>query len=159
MKIKLPLAIAFLIHSCSLFSQQDTIINSLTRDIPAWMVQNHVPCTSVALIENGRIKWLHTFGNLRPGHPAPTNSLFNIASQTKPVTAMLVMKLAQAGLLNLDEPLSHYWIDPDIEGHSYLNKLTARIVLSHQTGFPNWRTDNGGTKLQFNFEPLVLYLL
>jgi CubicO group peptidase (beta-lactamase class C family) len=32
-------------------------------------------------------------------------------------------------------------------------KLTTRLVLSHQTGFPNWRSDNGGAKLYFKFEP------
>ncbi|MBS1563788.1 MAG: beta-lactamase family protein, partial [Bacteroidetes bacterium] len=112
-----------------------------------------MPCTGVGLVQNGRIKWLKTFGNLQQGHPAPVNTLFNIASQTKPVTAMLCLKLAQAGLWNLDEPLAHYWIDPDIANSPYLDKLTTRIVLSHQTGFPNWRGDNGGTKLQFRFEP------
>lgn len=117
------------------------------------MAQNHVPCAGVGLIESGRIKWLTTFGVVKDGQPAPRNTLFNIASQTKPVTAMLTMKLVQAGLWNLNEPLAHYWVDPDIAGSPYLSKLTSRIVLSHQTGFPNWRTDNGGSKLRFNFEP------
>lgn len=132
---------------------QDTIIQSLLRDVPVWMAQNHVPCTGIGLIKDGHIEWLKIFGNLQQGHPATPNTLFNIASQTKPVTAMLTMKLVQAGLWNLDEPLAHYWIDPDITDSPYLNKLTTRIVLSHQTGFPNWRTDNGGSKLRFNFEP------
>lgn len=153
MKTKLTFIILFLAISNAVFAQQDTVIQSLLRDIPVWMAQNHVPCTGVGLIENGRIKWLKTFGNVQEGHPAPANTLFNIASQTKPVTAMLTMRLVQAGLWKLDEPLSHYWIDPDIAGSPYLNKITTRIVLSHQTGFPNWRSDNNGTKLRFNFEP------
>ena len=153
MKTKLTLIIIVLAISNTVFAQQDTIVKSLLRDVPVWMAQNNVPCTGVGLIENGHIKWIKNFGNLKEGHPAPANTLFNVASQTKPVTAMLVMKLVQAGLWNLDEPLSHYWIDPDIADSPYLNKLTTRIVLSHQTGFPNWRTNNGGTKLQFNFEP------
>lgn len=147
-----PLLI-FLFISNLIFAQQDTAIPSLIRDIPVWMAQNHVPCAGVGLIENGRIKWLKTFGDVKDGHPAPANTLFNIASQTKPVTAMLTMKLIQAGLWNLDEPLSHYWIDPDIADNPWLNKITTRIVLSHQTGFPNWRSDNGDTKLRFTFEP------
>jgi len=138
-------------------AQPDTTIASLIRDVPVWMAENHVPCAGVGLIENGRIRWLKTFGELRQGHPAPANTLFNIASQTKPVTAMLTMKLVQAGLWNLDEPLDHYWIDPDIAGNPWLGKLTTRLVLSHQTGFPNWRTDNGGTKLHFVAEPGTRY--
>lgn len=153
MKTKLTLIIIFLAIGNAVFAQQDTLIKSLLRDIPVWMAKNHVPCTGVGLIENGRIKWLKTFGTVQQGHPAPVNTLFNIASQTKPVTAMLTMRLVHAGLWDLDEPLSHYWIDPDIAASPYLNKITTRIVLSHQTGFPNWRSDNNGTKLRFNFEP------
>lgn len=134
-------------------AQTDTIDSSLLRNVPVWMAENHVPCAGVGVIENGKIRFLKVFGQLQEGHPAPRNTLFNIASQTKPVTAMLVLKLVQAGLWNPDEPLAHYWIDPDIAADPYLGKLTTRIVLSHQTGFPNWRTDNGGTKLHFNFEP------
>jgi CubicO group peptidase (beta-lactamase class C family) len=117
------------------------------------MAEYHVPCVSVGVIENGQLKWVKNFGELQAGHPAPQNTLFNIASQTKPVTAMLTLKLVELGQWDLDEPLAHYWIDPDIAGDPYLMKLTTRFVLSHQTGFPNWRTDNGGTKLRFQFEP------
>jgi CubicO group peptidase (beta-lactamase class C family) len=134
-------------------AQYDSLEASLLKDVPAWMAENHVPCVGIGLIEHGRIKWIKVFGELQTGHPAPPNTLFNIASQTKPVTAMLTLKLIQAGKWSLDEPLSHYWIDPDIRNDPNLNKLTTRIVLSHQTGFPNWRSDNGGTTLRFNFEP------
>ncbi len=117
------------------------------------MAEYHVPCAGVGVIENGKIKWVRNFGELQTGHPAPDNTLFNIASQTKPVTAMLTLKLVQMGKWDLDEPLAHYWIDPDIANDPYLMKLTTRFVLSHQTGFPNWRSDNGGTRLRFKFEP------
>jgi len=67
----------------------------------------------------------------------------------KPIVAMLTLKLVQAGQWNLDEPLAKYWIDPDLLDDTLHNKLTTRHVLTHQTGFPNWR--NG--KLRFEFEP------
>jgi len=66
---------------------------------------------------------------------------------------MLTLKLVQSGQWNLDEPLALYWIDPDIAHSPYLWRLTTRYVLSHQTGFPNWRTDDGSGKLTFKFEP------
>jgi CubicO group peptidase (beta-lactamase class C family) len=64
--------------------------------------------------------------------------------------AILTLKLVEAGKLTLDEPLSSYWIDPDIKDNPFHTLLTARIILSHQTGFPNWRGDN---KLAFQFRP------
>ncbi|TDW96070.1 serine hydrolase [Dinghuibacter silviterrae] len=137
----------------SAHAQNDTLENGLLRDIPRWMAENHVPCVGVGLISDGKIQWIKTFGSLQQGSPAPGNTLFNIASQTKPVTAMLTLRLVQLGLWNLDEPLSRYWIDPDIAGDPNLDKLTTRLVLSHQSGFPNWRTDNGSKKLHFVAAP------
>jgi CubicO group peptidase (beta-lactamase class C family) len=131
----------------------DTLRMSLLRDIPVWMAEYHVPCVGVGIIDSGRITWVKVFGNLRQGVPAGSDALFNIASQTKPVVAMLALRLVQSGRWDLDEPLAHFWIDPDIADDPYLSKLTTRIVLSHQTGFPNWRSDNGSGKLHFNFEP------
>ncbi|MBS1664899.1 MAG: beta-lactamase family protein [Bacteroidetes bacterium] len=155
MRLRLLLLVITLCYAgpTLLAQSSDTLIPSLIRDVPVWMERNHVPCAGIGLIEAGKIKWLKVFGVLRQGHPAPDNTLFNIASQTKPVTAMLTIKLVQAGLWNLDEPLSRYWVDPDLAGDPHLVKLTTRLVLSHQTGFPNWRTDNGGMKLQFIAEP------
>lgn len=140
-------------NACGAGGPADTLENSLLRDIPAWMAENHVPCVGVGLIKDGKLKWFKTFGKLQKDHPAPNNTLFNIASQTKPVVAMLTLKLVQAGQWDLDEPLARYWIDPDIAHSPYLWKLTTRYVLSHQTGFPNWRTDDGSGKLKFKFEP------
>jgi CubicO group peptidase (beta-lactamase class C family) len=131
----------------------DALKASLLRDVPVLMAEYHVPCVGVGLIDSGRVAWIKVFGDLQKGHPAVSNTLFNIASQTKPVVAMLTLKLVQAGNWDLDEPLAHYWIDPDLADDPYLQKLTTRYVLSHQTGFPNWRTDNGAVKLHFNFEP------
>lgn len=112
--ILLFIALVFFITHPSL-AQKDTLEASLLKDVPVWMAANHVPCVGIGLIEHNKIKWVKVFGQLQAGHPAPPNTLFNIASQTKPVTAMLTLKLIQAGKWSLDEPLSHYWIDPDIQ--------------------------------------------
>ena len=105
----------------------DTLKNSLFRQIPQWMAENHVPCVGVGLIENGTIKWIKVFGNLKKGVPAPANTLFNITSQTKPVVAMVVLRLVANGNWDLDEPLAHYWIDPDIANDPYLGPPGRRI--------------------------------
>src|ERR1700712_1882992 len=154
MKMKISL-IACLLTLLSIpgFAQKDSLQKAMLREIPVWMASNHVPCTGVGYIENGKISWLKTFGALAQGRPAAVNTLFNIASETKPVTAMLTLKLIDMGKWNLDEPLAHYWVDPDIAADPYLTKLTTRLVLSHQTGFPNWRSEDPSGKLKFKFEP------
>lgn len=62
------------------------------------------------------------------------------------------MRLASAGKLSLDEPISPYWIDPDLKGNPWTKLLTPRICLTHQTGFPNWRYQTSNV-LKFQFQP------
>lgn len=130
-----------------------TIRYEFLDSLPVWMAQNNVPCTGVGTIEDEKITQIRVFGELQKNHPAPANTIFNVASQTKPVFALLVLRLVQAGEWNLDEPLFHYWIDPDVAKDTLYKLLTTRLVLSHQTGFPNWRINSPSKKLAFEFVP------
>jgi CubicO group peptidase (beta-lactamase class C family) len=117
------------------------------------MKEYHVPTVGVGVIENGKIKAVKIFGSLPRHTHAPENTLFNIASLTKPVTSSTVLKLVSQGKWQLDEPLYHYWIDPDVAGDERHKKLTTRHVLTHQSGLPNWRGHEPDAKLSFAFEP------
>jgi CubicO group peptidase (beta-lactamase class C family) len=66
---------------------------------------------------------------------------------------MTTLRLVDAGRLSLDAPLDPYWIDPDIRDDSAHSLITTRLVLSHQTGFPNWRWLMPKKKLGFLFKP------
>jgi CubicO group peptidase (beta-lactamase class C family) len=125
--------------------------------LPRWMAENHVPAVGIAVIQDGRLSETAVFGELRKGAPAPANTLFEVASLTKPIAAMTALKLVNEGRWDLDEPLARYWTDPDVKEDPRHEKLTTRIVLSHQTGFPNWRTDVASRKLAFEFEPGTKY--
>jgi CubicO group peptidase (beta-lactamase class C family) len=125
--------------------------------IPLWLAENNVPAVGIGIIENGELKSVKVFGELQKNVPAPVNAIFNIASQTKPVVAMLTLKLVESGQWNLDEPLYKYWIDPDVLNDPRHKKLTTRHVLSHQTGFVNWRINHPSKKLTFDFEPGTKY--
>lgn len=108
----------------------------------------------VAVIEDGRVTMAKVYGQRGPGVPATDTTLFNLASLTKPVTAELILRLASAGKLSLDEPMARYWVDPDIASDARRDLLTPRIALNHQTGFPNWRNENdAGGRLTFRFDP------
>lgn len=126
-------------------------------EIEKWLQQNNVPALGLGIINNGKLQQIKVFGELKKGVTAPYNTIWNVASLTKPVTAMVALKLASAGKLNLDEPLYKYWTDPDIAKDANTKLLTARIILSHQTGFPNWRFMNKSGKLDFKFKPGTKY--
>jgi CubicO group peptidase (beta-lactamase class C family) len=77
--------------------------------------------------------------------------MFNVGSLSKPVFAYGVLKLVDAGKLKLDEPLALYLPKEFIVDDPRFNQITARIVLSHRTGFPNWPAD--GKALAIHFTP------
>ncbi len=64
-----------------------------------------------------------------------------------PFFAYASLQLVEEGLLDLDRPLIEYLPYPAIENDARLNLITARMVLSHTTGFPNWR--DGSLKIYF----------
>ncbi|MEM9532180.1 MAG: serine hydrolase domain-containing protein [Pseudomonadota bacterium] len=109
-----------------------------------------VPGMAVAAIRNGRVAWIHHYGLAGEGRPVTGQTVFNVASLTKPMFATMVLHLAASDQFGLDTPLATHWVDPDVAEDPRHEQLTARLALSHQTGLPNWR---GGNPLSFAFEP------
>lgn len=137
-------------HGDAKLDEADNGIEQLLKD-------NNIPTLGLGVIENGKLTGINVYGIQNGKTPAAYNSLFNVASLTKPVTAMTVLRLLSLGKWNLDEPLDPYWIDPDIAKDELHKKLTTRLILSHQSGFPNWRRMNQDNKLNFEFEPGTKY--
>jgi len=119
-----------------------------------WLLDNQVATLGLGIINEGELKQIRVFGKLNEKQPAPYNTIFNVASLTKPVVSTLTLKLIEAEKWDLDESLSQYWIDPDVKDDPRYQQLTTRHVLSHTTGFPNWRREN---KLAFQTDPGKTY--
>jgi CubicO group peptidase (beta-lactamase class C family) len=116
--------------------------------------ENNIPALGLGVLRNNELVEVDVFGKLRKDGPtAPYNSIFDVASLTKPVVGMLTLTLVSMGKWDLDEPIDHFWVDPDIKDNPWHKKLTTRIILSHQTGFKNWRYMNPSGKLTIDFEP------
>ncbi|HEX9955465.1 MAG TPA: serine hydrolase domain-containing protein [Allosphingosinicella sp.] len=126
---------------------------ALDRDMPAILQKHKVPSISVAHVERGRIVFAAAYGEQSPGVPATPQTLYNVASLTKPVSAEVVLLLASEGKLSLDEPMYTAWADPDVLADPRHKLLTPRLALSHQTGFPNWRYLAADKKLAFGHAP------
>jgi len=129
----------------------ESLIAQWEAGIPKWLQESKMPAVSIALVRDGRLAWRRAFGVMDTGtnEPVDLDSLFAACSDTKPVFAYGVMKLAEKGVLNLDTPLVKYTTrrvtaDPRVE------LITARHVLTHTTGFPNWRQ---GPDLPIQFAP------
>lgn len=139
------------------YNHGDPNKTKLTDNLEKLLKDNNIPTLGLGVIEDGKITQIKVYGTLDGKKIAPYNSLFNVASLTKPITAMTVLRLTSLGKWNLDEPLYKYFTDPNIANDPRNKKLTARLVLSHQTGFPNWRWMNKDNKLNFEFDPGTKY--
>ena len=125
-------------------------LSALTQEIPPLMKKADIPGLSIAIIQNGVLSWVHNFGvaDRERNTPVTDQTLFSAASLSKTVFAYIVLQLSEEGKIDLDTPLSHYWPTP-ITDDPRLNRITARIVLSHRTGFPDWRPHGGQLKMYF----------
>lgn len=110
----------------------------------------YVPGLAIAKVERGVVRWETAHGERAPGEPMTLDTTFNVASLTKPVFATAALALVAADELALDEKVTAYWMDPDIAGDARAALLTPRLLLSHQSGLPNWR---GKQPLTFLFTP------
>jgi CubicO group peptidase (beta-lactamase class C family) len=138
---------------CTSCTAQRSVSMPEASTVNSLMKEYHVPTVGISIIQDGKIKQSEVFGSLPHHSLAPGNTRFNIASLTKPLTSTTVLILISQGQWQLDEPLYHYWIDPDVTNDERHKKLTTRHVLSHQSGLPNWRGHEPGGKLSFAFEP------
>jgi len=146
------------ISSAELTSQLETAI-------PELMQKAGIPGLQIALIREGRVLWDRGFGikNTQTGDPVDEHTVFEAASLTKPFFAYLIMKMVEAGEIDLDTPLVEYapreiiekqYIrhSMDLEGfrEDWFRRITARQVLSHSSGLPH-----GGPRrpLPVLFEP------
>ena len=119
-----------------------SLIADLEKEIVDLMNQAHVPGVSVAIVSDGELAWRRGFGirDIRSKKPVDDRTVFEAASTSKPVFAYAVMKLCERGVMDLDTPLTKYVSDRPLEGDPRLDLITARHVLSHTTGLPNWRS-------------------
>lgn len=139
------------------YDHQDPVFENPNKDIEKLLKDNKVPAIGIGIIENGELTKIEVYGTLDKNKTAPYNTIFKVASLTKPIITLITLKLVDQGFLDLDEPLHNYWIDPDIRNDKRYLKLTPKLILTHQTGFPNWRYMTESNKLTFQFEPGTKY--
>ena len=143
---------------CETKTENQSLELWLDSAVPCLLNKYNVPGAAMAIIRDGELVYSKGWGVKRIGEGVQINELtiFPAASLTKPVFAYGVLMLVRDGRLDLDRSLSDYLDKPYIQGDDRIEKITARMVLSHSTGFPNWRPGlwTGSPKpLKIQFEP------
>ena len=112
--------------------------------------KRHFPGVAFGIVVDGKLVYSGGMGftNVAKKIPATPKSLFRIASMSKSITSMAILKLRDEGKLRLDDPAETYI--PELKNHKYLTadapKITVRNLLTHSAGFPE---DNPGATVNW----------
>lgn len=146
--------------------------DSLTKKIRQLMHDAKVDGMQVVVFNDDKAIYKQAFGYANKAQNTPlstSNSMYG-ASLSKAVFSTLVMKLVEQGKLDLDKPLQEYLDRPvydypakgenywgsdfsDLKSDTLYQTITARMCLSHTTGFANWRWFEPDQKLRIRFKP------
>jgi CubicO group peptidase (beta-lactamase class C family) len=90
--------------------------------------RSHIPSISAVIARGQAVEWARGFGSsdLGGGKPATENTVYHLASLTKPFAATLVQKLAEEGKVVLDDPVSRYGVRME-----NADQVKVRHLLSH----------------------------
>jgi len=142
----------------SIANQEIIPFNKLDEFIKNKMDSLEIPGASIAIINDRKVVYHAVKGYSSEEKSKVTKqTIFEGASISKSVFGYFVMGFVEEGILDLDKPLYQYMTYPDIASDHRYKKITARMVLCHRSGFPNWRTDTPGDSLFLQFEPGSAY--
>jgi CubicO group peptidase (beta-lactamase class C family) len=141
-------------------TEVDATVTRLMKDA-------NVTGVGIAVFHDGKITYLKTYGqsDTEKGLALTPDTVMPAASMTKAVFATEVMQLVQKGVLDLDVPIQRYLPKPlleyekyaDLQGDDRYKNLTLRMLLSHTSGFANFRWFEDDKKLKIHFEPGTRY--
>jgi CubicO group peptidase (beta-lactamase class C family) len=143
--------------------------DALAGRIESLMKAARVSGLGIIVYNDNKPLFMKTFGlaNVTEQKPLKASQVMYAASFSKTVFAYIVAQLVQEGLIDLDKPLVQYLSKPlpeynipgwkrgyqDIKADSRYEQITARMCLTHTTGFPNWRWFEPDGKIKIKFDP------
>jgi CubicO group peptidase (beta-lactamase class C family) len=113
-----------------------SIVQDLESFIPARMEEAGVTGLSVALISDFQVAWTAGIGhkNSFRAETVTPQTVFEVASNSKVVTAYMALRLVEDGTLSLDEPIAGFLSEPWLPASERAEKITLRHLLSHSSG-------------------------
>ncbi len=141
--------------------------DGIDRTVKGLVQANHVTGLSVALIRDGRVAFLQSYGlrQVEQGLPMTPDTVIYGASLTKATFAWFVMQLVDEGRLDLDKPIGDYLPKPlpdypkyaSLAGDDRWRTLTFRILLDHTSGFANLAWIEPDKKIHIHRKPGARY--
>ncbi len=174
--VLVPLMAALFFSSCKKDKKEEEFINPPRTDqqdiepldnaVKDFMLKHSIPGVSVAITKNDRLVYVKSYGQMSPSDntPVTNKNLFRIASVSKPITAVGIMKLLEANKLTMD---SKVFGTGGILGNDYpssnlsqVSDLTVRHLLHHTSNlWPNDGNDPMFKQKNYNHDQLIKWTL
>ena len=134
--IKLAMRLGFVVLcAVSVFAQSNSF-PALTSAIETTMREEHIPGVAIGIVKHGKLVYTRGFGVMKIGdmsRPVTPETLFHMASITKPFIDTAVMQLWEHGAVDLDAPVEKYL--PYFRlNHARYHSITVRQMLSNVSG-------------------------
>ena len=165
------LCVALLLTSCATSGSLPTS-DAIDARVRAAMASTHANGMAIAVIDDGKVTYVQAYGiRNAKSDPLQTDTVMYGASITKTVMAYTTLTLVDQGTIALDTPLNDYLEKPlttygegephlakygpyrDLSGDERWRTITARMALTHSTGFHNFWFIEPDRKLRIHFDP------
>jgi CubicO group peptidase (beta-lactamase class C family) len=108
-------------------------------DLTALLVQHasrhSVPGAAIGILREGAVTTAYYgVANVSSGEPVTPETLFSVGSLTKSMVATVIARLAEAGRLSLDDPVTAHV--PELRGSGWAQSATLRDLLANRSGLP-----------------------
>ena len=140
-RLTIILLIGFVFFSFPAKGQSEVHTNTMDTYIQSNMQRLRIPGLALVIVQGDRITYVRGYGVRDPsGDPVTPETPFILGSTSKSFTAIAVMQLVEAGLLDLDAPIQRYlpWFtiqDPPGSGATNAARMiTLRHLLNHSSG-------------------------
>ena len=173
MKLIFSLMVLVVLTSCATSPRKSTPPEAVAIDAEAarLMKSKNVQGMALAVIQDGKIVHVAAYGhrNVARGLPLTTTTIMYGASLTKTAFTYMLLQLVDEGRLDLDasvadllpRPLPEYDSEDynytDLAGDERWRALTPRILLTHTSGFANFRWLEPDQRLRFHSQPGTRY--
>lgn len=138
-------------------------ISRIRNKIDSALQKNNIPALSIGVVADGKLLWVEGFGCLNRESDVKVNgnTLYQIASDTKKITAIIVNSLVLEGKLSLDEQVTTYLKDIlSKESMEKMAGITIRRLLRHKSGVPyreptQKRTDGDPMLVEYTEQDII----
>jgi CubicO group peptidase (beta-lactamase class C family) len=117
----------------------DALAQRVEAAVTQTMREQKIPGLAIGVVRDGRLVYAHGFGLMdigKPDRPITPQTLFHMASTTKPFVATALMQLVEQGKVNLDDPVVKYLPYFTIDDPR-AKEITVRQMATHTSGMPD----------------------